>query len=72
MEGGCISKSITTFLVQCSASGNKVYIYKDTLIEGRLGIGKNLAYSNNWLDIHTTNTNGNGFTGAMSFAAYGG
>ena len=53
--------------MQCSASDNKVYIYKDTLIEGRLNIGKNPAYSTNWLNIHTYNTNGNGFSGAVIY-----
>ena len=58
--------------IQCSASDNEVYSYKDTLIEGRLDIGKNPSFSTNWLNIHTNNTNCNGFSDSTSFTTYGG
>ena len=58
--------------IQLSASDNKVTLYTDTLIEGRLDVGKHPSYSTNWINLHTDNETGNGFTGAMSFTAYGG
>ena len=58
--------------IQLSGSDNKVNIYKDTAIKGRLDVGQNPDYSTNWINLHTDNTNGNGFSGAMSFATWGG
>ena len=47
-------------------------IYKDTSITGRLDVGENPAYSTNWINLHTDNTTGNGFSGAMTFTTWGG
>ena len=58
--------------MQLPGSDNKVNIYKDTIIKGRLDVGENPSYATNWLNLHTDNTNGNGFKGAMSFTAWGG
>ena len=58
--------------VQLSGGDNKVNIYKDTVIKGRLDVGKNPDYSTNWINLHTDNTNGNGLSGAMSFTTWGG
>ena len=58
--------------IQLSSSDNKVNIYKDTVIKGRPDVGKNPDYSTNWINLHTGNTNGNGFSGAMSFTTWGG
>ena len=58
--------------MQCSASANKVNIYKDTSITGRLDVGESPNYPTNWISIHTDNTNGNGFKGVMQFSVCGG
>ena len=58
--------------IQLPGSYNKVNIYKDTPITGRLDVGENPACSTNWINLHTDNTNGNGFSGAMSFTIWGG
>ena len=58
--------------MQLPGSDNKVNIYKNTSIIGRLDVGKNPDYSTNWINIHTDNTNGNGFPRAMSFTSSGG
>ena len=58
--------------MQFPASGNKVNIYKDTTIKGRLDVGENPDYSTNWFILHTDNTNGNSYKGCMSFTTWGG
>ena len=58
--------------IQLSGSDNKANIYKDTPITGGLDVGQNPDYSTNWVNLHTDNTNGNGFEGAMSFTTWGG
>ena len=72
MVGGCIFKINNGNFMQCSASANKVNIYKDTSITGRLDVGDDPAYSTNWISLHTDNTNGNGFKGVMQFSVWGG
>ena len=57
---------------QLSGSDGKVNVFKGTSITGRLDVGENPAYSANWINLHTGNTNGNGLSGAMSFATWGG
>ena len=47
-------------------------IYKDTSITGRLDVGENPACSTNWINLHTDNTTGNGFSGAMQLSVWGG
>ena len=57
--------------MQLSGSDNKVNTYKDTIIKVRLDVGENPAYSANWINLHTDNTTGNGFSGAMQFPVWG-
>ena len=65
-NGGCMYFKINNDnFMQCSASANKVNIYKDTVITGRLDVGDDPACSANWISLHTDNTNGNGFKGVM-------
>ena len=71
-NGGCMYFKINNDdYIQLSGSDNKVNIYKGTVIKGRLYVGKNPDYSTNWVNLHTDNTHGNGFSGAMSFATWG-
>ena len=72
MVGGCILKINNDSYMQLSSSANKVNIYKDAPITGRLDVGENQAYSTNWVNLHTDNTTGNGFSGAMTFTTWGG
>ena len=37
--------------MQLPGSDNKVNVYKDTSITGRLGVGGNPAYSTNWVNL---------------------
>ena len=72
MVDGCISKLITTTICKLSGSDNKVNTYENTVITGRLDVGENENYLTNWINIHTDNTNGNGFKGVMQFSVWGG
>ena len=58
--------------MQLSGSANKVNIYKDTAITGRLDVGENPNCPTNWINLHTDNTTGNGFSGVMQFSVWGG
>ena len=58
--------------MQLPGSDNKVNIYRDTTIKGRLDAGQNPDYSTNWINLHTDNTNGNPYKGSMTFATWGG
>ena len=51
-------KIINDDYIQLSGSYNKVNIYKDTVIKGRLDVCKNPDYSTNLINLHTDNTNG--------------
>ena len=44
----------------------------DSVITGRLDVGRNPAYSTNWINLHTDNTNGNSYKGVMQFSVWGG
>ena len=57
--------------IQLSGSDNKVNIYKDTVIKGRVDVGENQNYSTNWINLHTASTNCNSYKGFMSFTTWG-
>ena len=50
----------------------KTTIDGDNVITGRLEVGQNPNTNNNWISIHSDNSNNNGPVGLMQFSMWGG